>query len=394
MGKVSWTKLRKDESVLPATPIGPILIKINSAYTEDLRLYERACLEDPQLESFDSALQERTNRVIMKLASGESFSFDWLRGVLHCLFDMDHEVLKVILQEKGEIWDDQDLFSLVKMYFQSTIKTKVFCYQLENSLKRATSSRLTIRNAVHLFQEEAEVPVNVNNEKDKYENTLEELKRFKSAGDPFSKEFFISRYDLGRFDQIRMLEEIHNRMRKIDKRFNNVKLWRRVSNMVFVTVYISVFIFSLVSVAVAAPPVMAAIALALEVPMGSAGKWCNSLWMKFEDEVREHKKIIPLTMFRAYISVKEMDDISVMVSEVELEIENLLNKAEFNVTEEKVVRLKIDEIKKKYDAYTKAIEELKKHADEYHRNLANSKMVILGRITPHPTCSPSERGTR
>lgn len=388
MGGKSSKGKKKTESGSTSSPSTPVQIKINSAYIEHLSSYERACSEDPKLESFDSALHARTNRVINKLASGveiKSLSFDSLREVTQCLLDMNQDVVKVILQDKEDIWNNQDLFSLVNMYFDSTAKTMDFCSELENCLNRARRSQVIIQFAVKQFEEEA---VNGDgNENRKYEKTLEELKRFKLAGDPFSKEFF-HLFDSVHKHQVLMLEELHKLKRKLDKRLGNIKTWRRVSNMVFVTAFISVLIFSVVAAAVAAPPVVAAIAGALAVPVGSVGKWCNTLWTKYEKVVRGQKEIITSIRIGTYVSVKEMDNISVLVRKVEVEIESLLKKAEFAVTEEeKCVSLAIDEIKKKLDVFTETIEELGKHANKYCSDVTKARTVILQRIIRYPTGS-------
>ncbi|KAF8093522.1 hypothetical protein N665_0383s0147 [Sinapis alba] len=366
--------------------VSPVQIKINSAYTEHLTSYERACTEDPKLESFDSALHQRTNRVLNKLASGveiKSLSFDSLKEVTQCLLDMNQDVVKVILQDKEDIWSNQDLFSLVNMYFDSTAKTMDFCSELESCLNRARRSQVIIQFAVKQFEEE---------ENRKYEKTLEELKRFTLAGDPFSKEFF-ALFDLVHKHQVLMLEELHKLKRRLDKKLKSIKTWRRVSNMVFVTAFVSVLIFSVVAAAVAAPPVVAALAGALAVPVGSVGKWCNSLWTKYEKVVRGQKEIITSIRIGTYVSVKEMDSISVHVRKVEVEMESLLRNAEFVVSEEKEVRLAIDEIKSKLDVFTETIEELGKHANKYCSDVTKARTVILQRIIRYPTGSTTEEAT-
>lgn len=388
-GKCSKGKKKEETWGSPSTPVQ---IKINSAYTEHLTSYETACSEDPKLESFDSSLHERTTRVINKLASGveiKSLSFDSLREVTQCLLDMNQDVVKVILQDKEDIWNNQDLFGLVNMYFESTAKTMDFCSELEGCLNRAKRSQVIIQFAVKLFEEEED---DGNNEDRKYEKTLEELKRFKLAGDPFTKEFF-HLFDSVHKHQVMMLDELHKLKRRLDKKLKNIKTWRRVSNMVFVTAFVSVLIFSVVAAAVAAPPVVAAIAGALAVPVGSVGKWCNSLWTKYEKVVKGQKEIVTSVRIGTYISVKEMDNISVLVRRVEVEIESLLKNAEFAVAEENGVRLAMDEIKKKLDVFTDTIEELREHADKYCRDVTKARTVILQRIIRYPTASTTEEAT-
>lgn len=388
-GKCSKGKKKEETWGSPSTPVQ---IKINSAYTEHLTSYETACSEDPKLESFDSSLHERTTRVINKLASGveiKSLSFDSLREVTQCLLDMNQDVVKVILQDKEDIWNNQDLFGLVNLYFESTAKTMDFCSELEGCLNRAKRSQVIIQFAVKLFEEEED---DGNNEDRKYEKTLEELKRFKLAGDPFTKEFF-HLFDSVHKHQVMMLDELHKLKRRLDKKLKNIKTWRRVSNMVFVTAFVSVLIFSVVAAAVAAPPVVAAIAGALAVPVGSVGKWCNSLWTKYEKVVKGQKEIVTSVRIGTYISVKEMDNISVLVRRVEVEIESLLKNAEFAVAEENGVRLAMDEIKKKLDVFTDTIEELREHADKYCRDVTKARTVILQRIIRYPTASTTEEAT-
>ncbi|CAN6863985.1 unnamed protein product [Brassica oleracea] len=373
---------KKKQNIEYGSPTTPVHIKINSAYTEHLTSYERACTEDPKLESFDLSLHQRTNLVINKLAASsgveiKSLSFESLREVTQCLLDMNQDVVKVILQDREDIWSNQDMFSLVNMYFDSTAKTMDFCSELESCLNRARRSQVIIKFAVKQFEEED------------YEKTLEELKRFTLAGDPFSKEFF-ALFDSVHRHQVMMLEELHRLKRRLDKKLKSIKTWRRVSNMVFVTTFFSVLIFSVVAAAVAAPPVVAALAGALTVPVGSVGKWCNSLWEKYEKVVRGQKEIVTSIRIGTYVSVREMDNISVLVRRVEVEIGSLLKNAEFAVSDERVVRLAIDEIKKKLDVFTETIEELGKHASKYCSDVTKARTVILQRIIRYPTVSTTE----
>lgn len=384
MGNNSRNKLENDES-----SGSPLQINLNPAYKEHLTSYQRACSEDPTLQSFDSALRERTNRVINKLVSDvelESLSFDSLREVIQCLFNMNQDVLKVILHYKEDIWKDQDLYSFVNMYLQSIETTQSFCSELGNCLNCARQRQEIIQFAVEQFEE---IPLNRNNVKEKYEKTLGELKRFKSARDPFAEGFFYYFSSITR-RHIMMLEELHTLKKNLVK---NIKLWRIVSNMVFVTGFIAVLIFR----AVAAPPVVAAIADALAVPVGSAGEWCNSLWTKFENVVRGQKQITTWSWVEAcYISVKEMDNISVLLSKLEVEIEYLLKKAEFSVTKQKVVRLAIDEIEEGVIVFTETIEEFRVRADKYCRNMTTARAVILHMSIGigYPSGSAKEEGTR
>uniref|UniRef100_A0A6N2LAH4 Uncharacterized protein n=1 Tax=Salix viminalis TaxID=40686 RepID=A0A6N2LAH4_SALVM len=65
---------------------------------------------------------------------------------------------------------------------------------------------------------------------------------------------------LGSFKEVSMLKKLQSRMKKLDKKLKSMKTWRRVSNVLFVSAFVSVLIFSVVAAAVDAPPVVTALA--------------------------------------------------------------------------------------------------------------------------------------
>lgn len=126
-------------------------------YTTDLRLYEAACKEDTEIQSFDTRVQARTSNVISTLSTGvegQALSFDSLKVVTESLLDMNQEVVKVILDCKKDIWKNKDMFELVEDYFETSLKTLDFCDALQRSLRRARDSHLLILGALQHFQEE------------------------------------------------------------------------------------------------------------------------------------------------------------------------------------------------------------------------------------------------
>ena len=142
-----------------APPAQLLQMNPNTQFTSDLSSYEAACMLDPDLQSFDATIHERTSRVINSLATGvevRSLSFGSLREVTNSLLEMDQEVVKVILECKKDIWNNQDLFSLVEDYFENSLKTLDFCTALENCLKRTRDNQLIIQLAVAYFEQEVE----------------------------------------------------------------------------------------------------------------------------------------------------------------------------------------------------------------------------------------------
>jgi Protein of unknown function (DUF677) len=171
-------------------------------YTAELSSYEAACRLDPELMLFDTALQERTSRAISTLVGGvevRALSFKSLREVTGCLLDMNQEVVRVILECKKDIWKSPELFSLVEEYFECSLHTLDFCTVLEKCLKRARDSQLFLHVSLQRFDEEDQEEGDGEQDtgkrkKNKYTRTLEELRHFQNARDPFNEEFYQVQY--------------------------------------------------------------------------------------------------------------------------------------------------------------------------------------------------------
>uniref|UniRef100_A0A5B7AL64 Uncharacterized protein n=1 Tax=Davidia involucrata TaxID=16924 RepID=A0A5B7AL64_DAVIN len=364
----------------------PLRMNSNIRVTPDLSSYEAACRLDPDLQSFDSTLQERTSRVINTLAVGvevRSLSLDSLREVTGCLLEMNQEVVKVILECKKDIWKNKEMFQLVEDYFENSLHTLDFCTALEKCLKRARDSQLIIHVALQQFEEEQREGIDGEIEKKYYSRTLQELKNFKAAGDPFSEEFFLLFHSVYK-QQVSMLEKLQILKSKLDKKLKSVKAWRRVSNTIFAAAFASVLICSVVAAAITAPPVVTALAAAASLPLGSMGKWFNSLWKSYENELKGQREIMSLVQIGTYIAIKELDSIRVLVHRLEIEIESLLQNADFALKEEEAVMLAMDEIKKKLSGFMQTIEDLSEHTDKCSRHIRRARTVILQRIIKHP----------
>lgn len=348
----------------------------------DLSSYEAACRLDPNLQSFDSALHERTSRVINSLAIGvevHSLSLDSLRQVTEGLLEMNKQVVEVILECKKDIWKSKDLFDLVQDYFETSLQTLDFCTALQSCLKRARDSQLIVQLALQQFEQEH---THLGETKD-YSRTRQQLNNYKSAPDPFSEEFFLLFQSVYK-QQVSMLEKLQIKKRKLDKKLKSVKSWRRLSNIIFVATFTAVLICSVVAAAVTAPPVVTALAAAAAVPLGSMGKWINSLWRKYENELKGQREIISSMQIGTFVVIKDLDSIRLLVNRLEIDMEALLHNADFALTQEDAVPLAIDEIKKKLNGFMQTIEDLGIHADNCSRHIRRARSVILQRIIKHP----------
>jgi hypothetical protein len=143
-----------------------------------------------------------------------------------------------------------------------------------------------------------------------------------------------------------------------------------------------VLICSVVAAAMAAPPVAAALAAATAIPVGSMGKWIDSLWKNFENALKGQKEVISSMQVGTYVAIKDLDIIRVLIDRLEIEIESLLKVAEFAI-EEDAVKIAIDEIKKKLGVFMKNVEDLGVQADICSRDIRRARTVVLQRIIKH-----------
>lgn len=357
----------------------------NMHLTAELTSYSAACRLDPELQTFDTVLQQRTSRALSTLAVGvevRALSFDSLKEVTGCLLEMNQEVVKVILDCKKDIWKSPELFNLVEDYFENSLQTLDFCTALEKCLKKARDRQLIVHVALQRFDEEAAgagagAGVGV------YQRTLEEIRQFKDAGDPFTDEFF-SVLQAVYLQQITMLEKLQMRRSKLDKKLKSLKAWRKVSNIIFAAAFAAVLICSVVAAAMAAPPVAAALAAATAIPLGSMGKWINSLLKDYEDALKGQKEVITSMQVGTYVAIKDLDGIRVLVDRLEVQIEAMLQGAEFALRGEEAVRIGIDEIRKKLEGFMKSVEDLGEQADRCSRDIRRARTVVLQRIIRHP----------
>ncbi|XP_022740580.1 UPF0496 protein At2g18630-like [Durio zibethinus] len=370
-------------------------VRTDSQFEVELSSYEAACRHDSALQQFNATLQERANSVIGTLAAGlavQSLSFDSFKEVIGHLLETNQEAVKIILDCQKDKWNNPDLLSLVEEYFENSKTTLDFCTALENCLKRARNNQLIVQLAVKYFDEEGGLQVWTDEKK--FVKTLEELRKFKAAEKPFTEEFFLL-FDSVRGQQELVLQKLLDRKRILHKKLKSLKTRRRVSYVLFVTIFISVWIFSVVAAAIAAPRVVTALASAMTVPVGSLGKWCNWLWKRYENELKGHEELIATMEFRTGITIYDMENIRLLVSRLEIVIESLLQIADFAHKEEDAVKLAIDEIKRKFEVFMEIIEKLGRQADTCNHDIRKARTVILHMMmrrsgTSTAGCSPWE----
>jgi xanthosine utilization system XapX-like protein len=318
--------------------------------------------------------------VINSLAQGievRSISLESLGEVTGSLLDMNQEVVKVILECKQDIWNkkDRDLFALVEDFFDNSLQTLEFCNALDKCLKRARGKLVAVKSAMTCFDEEIQNGV----EGSTYLKTLKGLKDFKETGDPFTEEFY-SLFQKVYTQQSTMLKKLLIRKQKLDKKLKSLKTLKRVSSVIFVAVFVGVLIFSVVAAAIAAPPVITALAGALAVPIGSVGKWCNSLFKKYETALKGQRGVISSMQVGTSIALVDMNNIRVRIDQLEIKIESMVQVADFALGNEDAVNLAIDEIKNKIETFAEIIESLSVQADKCSRQTMKARTVVVQKI--------------
>lgn len=362
----------------------------NRNFEADLSSYEAACKADPQLRSFDADLHKRASRAINSVALGldvGTFSVDSLRDVTECLLDMNQEVVNIIFQSKKDVWKNPDLFDLVNDYFQNSLQSLDFCASLESCLKRAHYSQSIILLALQQFDKEKAVCLEGS---ENFVKTLDGLRNFKDAGDPFTEEFF-SLFQGVYKQQVEMLEKLQAKRRKLDKKLKKVKSWKKVTNVIFVVAFVSVLICSVVAAAVTAPPVVTALAAAASVPLGTMGKWVNYVWSKCQKDLKGQRELIFTMQIGNYVVIKDLENIRVLVDKLQVEMETLMQNAEFGLREDDAVAIAVEEIRKKVDGFMKTIQELSEHSDKCSRDINRTRTIILRKIINYPSSTSTNQ---
>ncbi|OWM89207.1 UPF0496 protein 1-like [Punica granatum] len=352
---------------------------------EELTSYEEACLEDRDLRSFDAKLRDQTSHVIGALADGvegRSLSFDSFKEVTGCLLDMNQQVVKVVLECKKDIWKSQELFNLVEDYLKSSLQTLDFCSALDKCLNRTRDAQLSIHVALQHFEEEHEREGEQNKGGSRYARTLEELRRFRAAGDPFTEEFFQIFQSVYK-QQVLMLQKLQLRRSKLDKKLRYIRAWRKVSSMIFIVTFTALLICSVVAAAVAAPTVAAALAAA--VPAGSMGKVVDQLWKNYENAVKSHKEVVRLMQVGTSVVIKDLEGIRALIDRLEVEIGSLLEVAELATERsgkegEGAVKLAVEEIRRNLSVFGKKVDDLQAQTEACGRDVRRARTVVLQRM--------------
>ncbi|XP_071739040.1 UPF0496 protein At2g18630-like [Rutidosis leptorrhynchoides] len=311
--------------------------------------------------SFDSSLQDGTTRVITTLAAAvevRSLSLNPLRQLTGSLLDIKQDVVTVILNCRKDIWDDHQLFLLVKDYFELTLQTLDFCTSLNNCLKE-------FRSTLSVF----ELAIDRYNAGTNHLTTIEQFKEFKELDRPFTNEFF-GRFESVNNKQITLLKSLRGQRGKVDKKLKSTENWRKLSIMVFAIAFIAGFFWLVMVTSISAPPLVMALMplliLTVAAQLGwSMGKWVNSLWDKYEKVFRDQMEIIIAMDVGSNVAIKYLDKVKVHVDKLGEYMETMLKNVDFAINDkgQEAMGMVVDEMKSTMNVFAKTIGDLSEHSE-------------------------------
>jgi len=175
--------------------------------------------------------------------------------------------------------------------------------------------------------------------------------------------------------QKKLCKELQAFAKKLDKKLKSTKVWKRVTKAIFLTAFVATLIFSVVAVAINAPPFVTALAAGLAAPIGTVGKSCDTWWKNCHAKLEKKKELIDMMNMRTLISIVELKRIWSLLNE-------LKTNANFTLGEEQEEAVKpvMLEIQKKLEEFMATIENLSTEANESRRHIELAMNMISQRV--------------
>ncbi|TYI40928.1 hypothetical protein ES332_A02G198200v1 [Gossypium tomentosum] len=239
---------------------------------------------------------------------------------------------------------DSGLKPLVNEFYDHFKKTIEFCTALKNCLEHARNNHGIIELAVKCYDEE-----------DKLEVGTDEKKSLKSL-----KEFIVLK-GTTRWRQESMQWKMRAWRGTLEKKWESLETWMRVSDALFVAAFISVLVFSAVGAALSVKFVVTALTSVLTVAIVSPWKWCDERWNHNEEKVKN-------------------GDVGLL----EIKIKSLMRTIDIVLGEEYLLKVAMDEINEKSIHIVKTITDLLWQADYCGRNIRKNWQKILQQMIDYP----------
>ncbi|KAF3323342.1 hypothetical protein FCM35_KLT12073 [Carex littledalei] len=204
-------------------------------------------------------------------------------------------------------------------------------------------------------------------------------------GEPFTPEFFQALESV-KMKHLDMLEKMLQRKNKLDKKLKSIKSWRKISSLIFVAAFVAVVLCSIIAASVSAPPLLTALATAaVAVPVGSVGKWIDSLFKGYQNATKGEIGVISTMQVGTFMAISDLDSIKALTENLEIQIRSMLDYTDFVLRDNEAVRLGMEEIKRKMGAFTNSVEQLGEQNDQYRRDIRMARTVVLRKIINYPS---------
>ncbi|XP_041011389.1 UPF0496 protein At4g34320-like isoform X3 [Juglans microcarpa x Juglans regia] len=310
-------------------------------FKADMRAHEVAGELDVDLESGD----------VTVVVEPQLVSSDSIKEIVKCLYEMDREMANFNLKCREDIWNNQEFFSLLKDYFQNSLRALDFCTALEDCLERTRDNLSIVQSA----------------------NTLQELRQFRDAEDPFTNEFSQLLRSVSEQHEL-MLDKLKPWKTKLDKKLETVQPRSIMFIVIFVFAVLFVLALTVVPAGIKAPAWANPLASALAVPIFPV---CKSLWGRYQSALEGKKGVISSMRYGTLTVKKDLGNIEALIRKLRNETRSILDNVDLALGEEVEVTLVIDEIQRKLEMFMNTAQNLRDNGDRCSGFSVNWRKSVL-----------------
>ena len=249
--------------------------------------------------------------------------------------------------------EDEELRSVVDLYYESSTKTLDLFNTVGNSANKAKLSIVNIRMAIKQFERES-MDTDLGGNKKKYEDTLEELNKVKAMGDPFGDEYKNQMKSV-REEQLILLKKFHELAVKLDSKKKILKIRRRLVTIV----------------------------IGLNYVIGTVGVLVHKVLKKREKDLDKQKEVVNKMKDNTNVNIQATNTIHSLVEKLINSLSLILGSVERAVVkkEEEAVKPVMDLIRDEVDTFATAIKEVGEAVATCSTCVASGKLQVLEHIT-------------
>ncbi|RID55581.1 hypothetical protein BRARA_G02834 [Brassica rapa] len=283
-----------------------------------------------------------------------------------------------------DAFKNEELRSLVDLYYESSTKTLDLFNTVGNSANKAKLSIVILRTAIQQFEKESK-DTDLGGNKKKYEGTLEELNKVKAMGDPFGDEYKNQMKSV-REEQLILLEKFHELAVKLDSKKKILKRKRRWVTIVYATAAMS-FLAVEICLFIVIPPLglytAFGVATGLNYVIGTVGVLVHKVLKNREKDLDRQKEVVNKMKDNTNVNIQATNTIHSLVEKLIISLSLILGSVERAVVkkEEEAVKPVMDLIRDEVDTFATAIKEVGEAVATCSTCVASGKLQVLEHIT-------------